>query len=807
MALNGFNRRHDLPVLERCLAPGAEDTARLKAGGWQSRLDRLVETVAGVSPAGLDANGVDGPEEAALRLARTTVTLQRAAGFGVERAGRLPGPRPDWIRFFAEFDLEEAGVAAAELAGEMLQAALGDRAPEPEEKGFAARFAALRDSAADALPADTRALIDAARARDIPFYRMDRAPYNPIRGRFRIRPNGLLRLGQASFQRTLDGTFCVERSAHLHSMALDRAAMIRRAASTGVDIAWAAGSEPRACGSSMRALRAARGFEFPVVLKTARRVPGGVSPKLGDEAAVEAMAHRLLGMDSELIVERWISGRRLELVYIGGRRFAALDRHARERPAPVAPEAIPAGLAEPADRLAERFELAAMSIEVRLAEDGRPWIVDIDPAPRLDRLLDGESHRLAEAADRILAWLFPDGAATRVPLVAVTGTNGKTTTAWLLERILSESGRRTGLACSTGAYLCGDELDSFESGALTGHLAVLDHPGVETAVLETTRGAAITTGIGFDRCDVAVGLNVTNDHLDVDLGVGTVEAMAGVKRWIVERGRRVVLNADDEHCRAMAERLTDRRPVLVSCDPGKSRIDDRAAAGATTVSCREFDGRAWITIRENEHDRRLIAVDEVPLTQAGRARHNLSNVLHAAAAAHLLGVDDATIANALAATNAQTLPGRLSHFDAGRFRIVLDYAHNPAGLRCLVDYCEGFEVAGRRTIALSLPVDRGEDFVIEGAAAVAGRFDHYICKSYRILYGREPHEVPELLRKGLIRAGVQAERITMIGDEDRAIAHALASAGPGDLVVLAVGKHFREHIAAIEAFISDAGRG
>ncbi len=420
-----------------------------------------------------------------------------------------------------------------------------------------------------------------------------------------------------------------------------------------------------------------------------------------------------------------------------------------------------------------------------------------------------DREALDAAGDRLIETLFPQGTSARIPIAAITGTNGKTTTSKMVERILRDAGWVTGLACSAGSSVKGDEITQFEHGYLPGHLTVLDHPYVETAVLETTRGAALTTGIGFDRCDVAACINVGNDHLEPETGIATVDDMARVKQWIVERGRRVVLNADDPRCRAMADALRDRRPALVSTRSTADELRMNAEDDGAFAVLEPVDGRDWLVLHDGGKRLPLVAVGDIASTYDGRAVHNVYNALHAAAVAYLMGATPAAIASGLAGlhADARELPGRLNRFDAGDFEIVLDYAHNPAGLARLAEFCDRLDVPGRRIVAVSLPVDRGERFVVDGVAAIAGHFDRYICKNYQITHGREPHEVPELLRQGLPRAGVPDDRIMMRAEvEDDAVAYALESGGPGDLVVLVVGKGFRDFIGQIERFIA-ARRG
>lgn len=809
LGLAGFNRHGDLPVFERWLAVDAESLAAIEGGDWQGRFDELLQALTGRSAARPENGGGDEPPACADRLAAAAIELQRAAGFRVSHSGGLAGSEDTPIRFFAEYDHQDAGLSALDLAADLLAAAL-DR---PNEAGgdpasLESRFSDMQElGRRRATPLDARALIDAARRRDIPFYRMDREPYDPIRGPFRLRPEGLLRLGQARHQRTVDGNFCIERSEALHGLAKDRSAMFNRLREISFPLPMAVGPELRQCASPARAVRAARRAGFPVVLKSVHRRPGGVICGLEDEQAVSEAAGRLLA-GGAVYVEPSMAGEVVELLYVGQRRFVALRRNRDGRTTRVPESELPPEALSAADGLAGRLELLCLSVALVLREPdagGSAVVIDVDPAPPLDRLLGDMPELLERACDGMIDWLFPAQSESRIPIAAVTGTNGKTTTCFMVERIMREAGFRTGLACSTGSYLDGRETGQFEDGYLPGHLTVIDNASVTMGILETTRGGAASTGIGFDRCDVSACLNVSNDHLDDEMGIRNLDELARVKQWIVERGRRPVLNADDPRCRAMAGALRDRRPVLVSA---RSSAPELASSLDDTVCVVEsIEGRDWIVLHEAGVRIDVVAVDEIPATFGGRAGHNTANALHAAAIARLMGAEPASIAAGLRAVrpDAREMPARLNHYRCDDIDIIVDYAHNPDGLARLAAFCDRFEAAGRRLIAVTLPADRGDDFVLDGVAGVAGRFDHYVCKNYRIRYGREPHEVPQLLRSGLRRGGVPDERITLIEDEDEAILQTLHMARPGDLVVLVVGKEFREQGRMVEEFVARRG--
>lgn len=808
--LSGRNRHGDLPVIECWLPPAAEPPEPSADGEWTQRFDALISSLTGKSWAcrRIEASP---RQSCAFRIAAAVTTLQQSAGFRVAHCGAL-GPVPAApIRFFAEFDDEEAGEQAVQLALALLETALASRNDEsPPPASLLERYAALCKLGRErATPADTRALIDAARRRGVPWQRMDRDPFDPVVGDFRIRPHGLLRLGQGRRRLTVDGTFCIERSADVHRFIRDRAALARRLSGMGLALPSADGADHATATSPIRAARIARRIGFPVAVASARAGRGRQRLRAHDEESVRRAAAQLLATDSAVVVQRDARAACVELLFIGPDLVAASVADAAGGASRVSLDRVQDMIAPDAFAAVVRcvagLDVLSTSLAVALERPGRrasATVLDFDLAPSLNSWFIDDPAGLQRAAERMLEWLFPDRSNGRIPIAAITGTNGKTTTSLMLERAIREAGHVVGLACSTGSFVAGRAVSQLEDGYLPGHLTVLDHSDVEWAVLETTRGAALTTGIGFDRCDVAACLNVSDDHLEPDAGIATVGDMARVKRWIVERGGRVVLNADDEHCLAMAFALAERDPMLVSASSDSEALRARIGRPVATCVLDVVEGCERIVVHDGRQRMEIVDTHDLPTTFGGRARHNVVNAMHAAATAYVLGVAKDAIAAGLRALapDADSAPGRLNLYRAGGTDFLVDYAHNPAGLAQLVAFCNQMDVSGRRIIAMSLPADRGDRFVIDGVAEIAGHFDLYVCKNYRIRYGREPHEVPRLLQVGLERAGVAAARIVRIEDEDEAIAHALEISRPGDLIVLVVGKGFRDLGRQVQRF-------
>lgn len=799
----GPNRRSDLTVIERAFALEPAEARRLadsSPGAWPARLEAAHPALAGAAAwetQPLDDGGARS-EQLARLYARICVSLQRAAAHPVAQAGVLTPCANDCFRVFFEYEEPETGMEAARIAQAALETLLvadDDDTPGEQElsslAGRVERF--LAQARPRAMPADSRAIEEAARHRGVPCLRMDRPPFDPVEGDFRIRPNGLLRLGFGHRQHTVDGTFCVSRSEAVFSLIRDREALFEWLAARGFAL-------PEAgpwCGAPLKAARLADRAGYPVCLRTSRRGRGGSrARRLDDREAVLREAGRALQQSPRVLVQPFVRGTNVKVVVAGqrettvfecrqadGEGWRRADGHRAAR-----------GLAL---ELARSLNVGLMTVTLVLPGEGAAaepasTVIDVELAPELDRLFTPGGDDLGQAARAFVDWIFPDPDAARIPVLAVTGTNGKTTTTRMLERIMSAAGHATGLACSDGAYIDGERISEFEDGYLPGHLSVLDNPGTEVAVLEATRGGAGSTGLGFDRCDVAACLNVTADHLNDYLGVRTVSELARLKRSILERSGKVVVNADDEQCRAMLGPLGDRVSGMVSLSRSAEDLQDAFGRDLAFGVVAPVDGREWLAIGEGARRFDVLPVDEIPLAFGGAARQNVSNALAAAVIAWLMNESIEAIAAGLRGLRADfdATPGRLNFFRELPFDVCMDFAHNPDGVRALGEFVDRLPVDGRRIACLSCSNRNDDDLIRETAAAAAGHFDHYICKNFSKIFERTPDEGPELLREGLLAAGVSPDAVTCVADsEPEGVKAALAMGRPGDLVVIVGGKN------------------
>ena len=386
----------------------------------------------------------------------------------------------------------------------------------------------------------------------------------------------------------------------------------------------------------------------------------------------------------------------------------------------------------------------------------------------------------------VVDMLFPPGAPTRVPIAAVTGTNGKTTTSRMLAHILKLSGFTVGLTSTDGVYIDGK---LSVSGDMTGPKSaqmILRDPSVDAAVMETARGGMLRSGLGFERCNVAACLNVSADHLGLR-GIDTVEQLAEVKRVPVEIATdAAVLNADDPLCLQMADYTDANRLSYVTMNPSHALVKQHINAGGQAFVLEQAMNGHMITIYDGETHTPLLWTHLIPATIEGRAMHNVQNAMFAAALAYNMGVGLEDIRHGLRTfdTSFFQAPGRMNIYDEHPFRVMLDYAHNPAAVKAICDVVDRFDVEGRRIVVLAAPGDRRDQDIRDIAGIAAGHFDHYICRRDDNPRGRDPDEVPVMLKDRLLEGDVPADTIEVVPDEQEATLRALEMAAPGDLVLV-----------------------
>ncbi|MEX2409654.1 MAG: Mur ligase family protein, partial [Rhodovibrionaceae bacterium] len=401
-------------------------------------------------------------------------------------------------------------------------------------------------------------------------------------------------------------------------------------------------------------------------------------------------------------------------------------------------------------------------------------------------------HRVAnpdrDVVSPILAQTHPDGDDGRIPIAAVTGTTGKTTTVRMLARILSQAGMAVGSVTTDEVRIAGEIVAHGDLSGISGANMVLDDSRCEAAVLETARGGIIKRGLAFDYCDVACLTNVGHDHLG-EHGVNSPEEMARVKRRLLRCARKaVVLNANDALCLAQREGLSAPRVILAAPDGANEACEAQLKAGGEVLLLEEDrSGKSRLVLRHGGRRSLLLTAAELPATFAGTALHNAKNALFAAAMAIAMEQPLETIREALKSfqPDLDHSPGRLSLIGGMAFELLVDFAHNPAQLATVAAFLDSRAVEGARSCLLTVPGNRLDAQIVASGAAAAGHFDRYICYEREDwLRGRKAGEIAALLRRGLRDAAVPAEKIEVGLEQGAAIQRAVELAEPGDLVAI-----------------------
>ncbi len=413
-------------------------------------------------------------------------------------------------------------------------------------------------------------------------------------------------------------------------------------------------------------------------------------------------------------------------------------------------------------------------------------ICEINAGPGFRMHVAPSEGQPRDVAGPVLDMLFPDGEPSTIPIAAITGTNGKTTTSRMLAHILKMRGYTVGLTSTDGVYIDGQLT---VSGDMTGPVSariILRDPSVDAAVLETARGGLVRSGMGYRSCNVACCLNVSGDHLGQG-GIETIEQLAEIKRIPVEVATdAAVLNADDRLCLAMADYTGASRLSYVTMKPGHPLVKQHIRAGGQAFVLEEGMNGHMITIYDQGKHMPLLWTHLIPATIEGRALHNVQNAMFAAALAYnmKLSLDDIRQGLRTFDTTFFQAPGRMNIYDDHPFRVIMDYAHNPAAVQAMCDLVDRFEVEGRRLVILGAPGDR-RDEDIEAIADVAARhFDHFICRCDDHRRGRGDDEVARMLQARLIHNGIKPGNVDIVVDEQAAIDHALGIAAPGDLLLV-----------------------
>jgi cyanophycin synthetase len=426
------------------------------------------------------------------------------------------------------------------------------------------------------------------------------------------------------------------------------------------------------------------------------------------------------------------------------------------------------------------IDVVAPDLETPVVENGG-GIVEVNAAPGFRMHTAPTVGKPRPVGEAVVDMLFPPGCESRIPIITITGTNGKTTTARLCAHIAKMAGKSVGLTTSDGIYIKNQLVQKGDTTGPTSAQVVLRDPLVNFAVLETARGGILRAGVAYDWSNAAVVTNIAEDHLGIR-DIHTLEDLARVKAVTVERVKPegyAILNAEDSMTPVIREQA-DCRIAFFSLDPNnatfRGHVEDNGL-GATIEN-------GWLMLYENGMRIPLTEDRNVPISFGGKARFNIANALAAVLATFATNIAVSDIVSGLQSffQSATTTPGRLNIVDFDGFRVMIDYAHNPHGLAAMSELADAMR-RNRNICVIGLPGDRRDEDIRHAARIVGEHFDRVIVRDDFDLRGRQPGEVAGIIREGLIAGGLRESQIVHRPIEEEAIAHAVSEGQPGDLIV------------------------
>jgi cyanophycin synthetase len=440
-----------------------------------------------------------------------------------------------------------------------------------------------------------------------------------------------------------------------------------------------------------------------------------------------------------------------------------------------------------AERISKVIDLNICGIDVMTTDISKPLsetggaVLEVNAGPGFRMHLAPTSGLPRNVASHVVDMLYPAGSKFRIPIVAVTGTNGKTTTTRLIAHMVKMMGHKVGYTTSDGIYIQNHLLDK---GDCTGPVSaefVLKDPTIDFAVLETARGGLLRAGLGFHHCDIGIVTNIAPDHLGLR-GVNTVEQMARLKGVVPETvlpEGYAILNADDELVYDMRNNLKCN-VALFSMDEDNARIKRHAKNNGLSA----IYENGFVTICKGTWKMRVARVVNIPLTFGGKARFMIQNVLPAVLTGYIRGFDLRDIKMSLESfiPSASQTPGRLNLFRFKNFSVLLDYAHNVAGMQALQKFIDNLEGSPKVGIIAGIGDRRDEDNIGMGRTA-AEMFDEIIIRQDKHLRGKTEEELIGMLMKG-IKDYDPDKKVTVFKSEKEAITHAIKNAKPGSLVTM-----------------------
>jgi cyanophycin synthetase len=438
-----------------------------------------------------------------------------------------------------------------------------------------------------------------------------------------------------------------------------------------------------------------------------------------------------------------------------------------------------------AERIARLMNLDICGVDIVTRDINVPLhesqgaVVEVNAGPGFRMHLSPAKGLPRNVAEPVIDMLYPPGSSSRIPLVAVTGTNGKTTTVRLIAHIAKAAGHSVGFTTTEGIYINEQEVARGDCSGPSSAAVVLRDPIVDFAVLECARGGILRSGLGFDKCSLGIVTNISEDHLGLN-DIETLEELAKVKivvaRSVMDEGY-AILNADDDLVYGMKDELSCNI-ALFSMDHENQRIKDHCNEGGTAC----FIEDEYVVVSKGEWKTRVAAVKDIPLTFSGHAEGMVQNVLAATLAASLQKFSAVSIAGALTSfiPSAETMPGKMNVFSFPHCRVMVDYAHNEGAYLLLKKYLS--TVSSRKIGIVAATGDRRDDDIRKVGFYAAQMFDEIVIRHDKDGRGRSNDDLTSMVMDGILQVD-QGMIVTVISDEFDALRHTIQHAPSGSLVV------------------------
>ena len=426
------------------------------------------------------------------------------------------------------------------------------------------------------------------------------------------------------------------------------------------------------------------------------------------------------------------------------------------------------------------IDIVSQDISIPLQENGGA-VIEVNAAPGLRMHQYPSVGRSREVGKPIVDLMFKDGEDGRIPIIAITGTNGKTTTTRLMAHVATHAGHTVGFSSTDGIYIGGEKVQEGDCSGPQSAKTILHDATVDFAVLECARGGIIRSGLGFDQCDIAIVTNVAADHLGLK-DVFTIEDLALVKSVVpasVKKEGWAILNAANGHAYAMKDKVKCNVALFCS-DENNAQLQEHIRNGCRAIYT-DSDQDIYITTAQAKIF--ICNAADIPITRNGKAGFMVENVLPVILAAHLSGFKLEQIVNALKGfiPSADETPGRINEFEINGINVIVDYAHNPHGLQALSEYLKN--IPAKKLGIITGTGDRREEDIIEFGRIAAATYDDIIIRFDRDLRGRTQESIIELLTRGIYEIDPQ-QSFKIIPDTQTAIHHAVENAEKGSYVVV-----------------------